>query len=58
MFRPYILAMFRALQVWSKCAANLYIPENGQDIWPNHVEVMYNKYKNIVQLADGDIFIY
>lgn len=58
MFRPYVLAMFRALQVCSKCAANLYIPEHGQDIWPKHVGVVYKIYKNIVQLADGEMFIY
>jgi hypothetical protein len=58
MFRPYILATLRVLQVCSKCAANLYIPEYSQDIWPKHVEIVCNKYSNIVQLVDGVIFVY
>ena len=41
MFRPYILAIFRELQVW-----------------PKHVGVVYNKYKNIVQIVVSEIFIY
>jgi hypothetical protein len=41
MFRPYILAIFRELQVW-----------------PKHVGVVYNKYKNIVQIVVSEIFTY
>ena len=58
MFRPYILAILRALQVCSKCAANLNIPEHSQDIWPKHVEIVYNKYGNIVQIVEGETFVY
>jgi hypothetical protein len=32
-------------------------PEDGQDIWPKHVGVVYNEYKNTVQLV-GSLFVY
>ena len=40
MFRPYILAIFREL---------LQPPEDGQDIWPQHV-ALYNEYKTLCSL--------
>jgi len=33
------------------------LPENVQEIWPKYVGVVYNKYKNIVQLVGGEICI-
>jgi hypothetical protein len=36
---------------------NLQLPEDGQDIWPKHVGVLYNKYKYIVQLVGSKYFI-
>jgi hypothetical protein len=58
MFLPYILAIFRTLQVCSNCAENLYIPEHNQDIWPKYLGIVYSKYNNILQLDDGEMFVY
>ena len=43
MFRSYILAIFR-------------LSEDDQNIWPNHL-ILYNKYKNSVQLAGSEKWI-
>ena len=37
---------------------NLYLPEDDQDIWPKHVAVVRNKYKNFVQLFGSEIYVY
>ena len=36
---------------------NLYPSEDGQNIRPKHVAVVYNKYKITVQLVGGEICI-
>jgi len=35
----------------------LQLPEDGQDIWPKHVRVVYDKHKHIVKL-DGSEIVY
>jgi hypothetical protein len=37
---------------------NLPLPENGQDIWPKYVGVVYNKNRNIVQIFGDEICIF
>jgi hypothetical protein len=32
--------------------ANLQLPKDGQDIWPKHVDVVYNKHKNTERVSD------
>ena len=37
---------------------NMQLPEDGKDIWPKRVRVVYNKYKNIVQIIGGEICVF
>jgi hypothetical protein len=37
---------------------NLWLPDDGQDIWPKHVGAVYNKSKNSVQLVGGEIYVH
>jgi hypothetical protein len=37
---------------------NLWVPEDGQDMRPKHVAVVYNKRKNIVQKVGAEIYVY
>lgn len=56
MFRQYIAAIFRELQVWLACTAYTY-NEDGQDVWPKYIAVAYNKYKKIVLPVRGKICV-
>jgi len=38
--------------------ANLQLPEEGQNMWLKHVQVVYNKYSKTVQLVGGQICVY
>ena len=56
MFWQYIPAIFRELQVWLACTAYTY-NEDGQDVRPKYIAVVYNKYKKIVLPVRGKICV-
>ena len=37
---------------------NLSHTEDGQNIWPKHVEIVYNRYKITVQLVGSEICLF
>jgi hypothetical protein len=62
MFRPYIVAIFGELQIYSTCSLtrqlSLYLPEDGHGVRSKHEGVVYNEYEITVKEVGSEIVAY